>query len=184
MKIFLTIVTTTLLAGILVGLSTYYLVRQNFEAEKQQLEARIAVLENKTKSDSNSPDAIESMEKTKEDNQTRSQDFILAKQTVTNFLEAQKERDFEKAKPFMTEDLIGRYTQTTFAGVSSPSMGRSQISTAEYLESADLYQVKAKVYQNLNNEEVGYSENTYNLVKTGTKLLVNEIKESNFIETN
>jgi len=182
MKTFIIIIATTLLVSIVTCLSTYYLTKQSFEVEKQQLESRVAALENKTKSDSSGSEAIASIEKTKETSQALDQDLILAKQITTNFLEAQKERDLEKAKPYMTDDLIGQYTEESFAGVSSPSMGRIQVTTAEYLELADLYQVKAKIYQNLNGKEVGSSENSYNLVKIGKKLYVNEIKEGKFIE--
>ena len=83
----------------------------------------------------------------------------------------------------MTAAFYNSTNQEEFAGVSSPSMGRYTITSVEYLPSADLYQVKARVYQNLQNEEVGYNDNTYLVVNQNGTFLVNEVKEGEWKET-
>lgn len=101
---------------------------------------------------------------------------------VLGFLAAKQKRNFDFAKPYMTLDLQAKYTQETFAGVSSPSMGRYEITKAEFLDAAGFVQVTARVYQNLNGVEVGYSDNIYNVVPEGNQYLINEITEGTFVE--
>lgn len=176
MKIFLAILITAIIIAILSVGSTYYLVKQNFDSERQKLETEITVLKNQA-DNSGSGDTIQSIEK------ARQSDLDLAEAVVTKFLNAKKTRDLAQAEPYMTKDLQKNFTEESFSGVSSPSMGRFVLGQSEYLESADLYQVKAKIYENLNGDEVGYAENTYLLVKDGTSFLVNEIKDGKFISS-
>jgi len=83
----------------------------------------------------------------------------------------------------MTTAFYNSTNQEEFAGTSSPSMGRYTITKAEYLSTADLYKVTARVYQNLQNEEVGYSDNSYMVAVEGGKFLVNEVKEGEWTDT-
>jgi len=101
---------------------------------------------------------------------------------VLGFLAAKQKRNFDFAKPYMTAELQAKYTQDTFAGTSSPSIGRYEITKAEFLEAAGFVQVTARVYQNLNSVEVGYSDNIYNVVPEGNRNLINEITEGTFVE--
>ncbi len=103
-----------------------------------------------------------------------------AKAVVEKFLEAKQTRLLANAKPYMTESFYSSFTQEGFAGTSSPSMGRFEIVSAEFVEAAGLYEVKAKLYLNLNGEETGSSDNSYMVVDEDGTFLVNEMKGESF----
>ena len=105
-----------------------------------------------------------------------------AENVVKNFIEAKKSRDFNEGKPYMTQDYAKNLNQEIFAGVSSPSIGRYEIISTSCLDNNDAYVVTCKVYQNLQNEEVGYSENIYYLKKEKGLLLVDQVDEGSFIQ--
>lgn len=147
---------------VLLGGGSYYLIRQkNKEVSDLQNQLNAAKSEVSTASKAN---------------------LNKAKEVVTKFLEAKQTRSLENAKPYMTEDYYKSSNAEGFAGTSSPSMGRFELTSAKYVEAAGLYEVKAKVYSVLQQQEVGYSENSYMVLNNNGTFLVNETKEGEFIE--
>jgi len=163
-KTFLTVFLTAIIVAIMAIGGTYYFLNQKCARENTVLETQIKASAAKTAT----ADSAETLRKAA---------LESSKTMVSGFLSARQKRNFDFAKPYMTVALQGQYTQDSFAGASSPSMGRFEIIKAEYLTAADLYQVTARVYQNLNGQEIGYTDNIYNLVKEGNQNLINEIKE-------
>ena len=82
----------------------------------------------------------------------------------------------------MTTAFYTASNQADFAGVSSPSRARFTISSATAATVDSKYTVVARCYQNLSSEEIGYSDNTLDLVKVGDSFLVNAMTEGSFTE--
>lgn len=111
-----------------------------------------------------------------------SANITAVNKVLTDFLNAKQSRSLAAATPFMTADLAGSYSQESFAGVSSPTMSRFEITATSATTVGKTYTANARVYQSLNGSEVGYSDNTYEIVKSGTSFLVNNITEGPFVE--
>ena len=186
MRTFLTILITAIITAGLIGGGGWWYMHAKAEKEKKDLQTQIDDLNkqiNDLKASQQSSTSSSSTSSSATSGAKSSQTNLdAAKAVVKKFLDAKKTRSLENAKPYMTTAFYNSTNQADFAGTSSPSMGRYTILTAEYLSNADLYQVKARVYQNLQNEEVGYSDNTYMVVSEGGKFLVNEVKEGEWTE--
>lgn len=184
MKTFWVVLITLIVTAGLVGGGGWWYMKNKADKEKEDLQTQIDGLNkqiNELKAGgSSSSDSSSTATSSAKDSTTN---LDAAKAVVKKFLDAKKTRSLENAKPYMTTAFYNSTNQADFAGTSSPSMGRYTILTAEYLSSADLYQVKARVYQNLQNEEVGYSDNIYLVVNQNGSFLVNEVKEGEWAET-
>ncbi len=110
-------------------------------------------------------------------------DNIAAVNKVVNsFLTAWKQRSLDDAKPFMTTAYFNSTDQSSFAGVSSPSRGRTEITSTKAVTAGQKYTVIVRSYQNLQGAEIGYSDNTLDVVKAGSGFLVNSLTEGKFIQ--
>ena len=163
---------------ILAGGGSYYLIRQK-NKEVSDLQNQL----NATKDEVNTASSATSVTGTQTSSDPNAKaNLNKAKEVVTKFLEAKQTRSLDNAKPYMTEDYYKSSNAEGFAGTSSPSMGRFELTSAKYIEAAGLYEVKAKVYSVLQQQEVGYSENSYMVLNSNGTFLVNETKEGEFIE--
>ena len=183
-NIWIVLITLIITAGIIGGGGWWYM-KNKAASEKKDLQTQIETLnkqidELKASQSSSSSSASSS---TSASAKGPDENLTAAKAVVKNFLDAKKTRSLENAKPYMTTAFYSSSNQEGFAGTSSPSMGRYTISTAEYLSAADLYKVKARVYQNLQNEEVGYSDNSYMVAVEDGDFLVNEVIEGEWTDT-
>lgn len=100
------------------------------------------------------------------------------KMSAANFLNARKLRNIEYAKPFVTAEYLSATSQAEFAGTSSPSFGKYEITKYQYIQSTDKYQVTATIHWYLQGTESGASAWTITLVKQGDKYLVSGVKEN------
>jgi len=105
-----------------------------------------------------------------------------ARTAATNFLNNWSKRSLADSKPYMTATFYTASNQADFAGVSSPSRARFTISSTTAVTTGSKYAVVARCYQNLSGEEVGYTDNTLDVVKVADSFLVNAMTESNFTE--
>lgn len=183
MRTFWIVLITLIVTAGLVGGGGWWYMKNKAAKEKKDLQTQIDNLNkqiNELKSSSSTSTSASTATSTAKDSTTN---LDAAKAVVKKFLDAKKTRSLENAKPYMTTSYYQSQDQGGFAGTSSPSMGRYTITKAEYLTAADLYKVTAKVYQNLQNEEVGYSENVYMVENQSGKFLVNEVKEGEWTDT-
>ncbi len=103
---------------------------------------------------------------------------------IENYILAKKTRNLEKAKIYMSVEYYNSTNQEKFAGPSSPQIGRYKIASIEYSPNDYIYKTKVKVYQNLQEQEAGYTENTFDIIKVSGEFLVDGELEGEFIETN
>lgn len=101
-----------------------------------------------------------------------------AKTVAGKYLAARITRDLANAKPYMTDEFYAKMTQEEFAGVSSPSMGKYKVLTAQYLSAADQYKVKARIYWYLQGKLTDTSIWTFYIIKEDDEFLVNDVKGS------
>lgn len=99
------------------------------------------------------------------------------KDTVNRFMEAKIERSLEAAKPYMTEELYKSTTQDSFAGTSSPSMDRFQVTDAQAVKTPNTYQVDVTSYWKLNGEESDNIKYSLIVIKKDDAYLVSQFKE-------
>jgi membrane-bound inhibitor of C-type lysozyme len=102
---------------------------------------------------------------------------------VENYMIAKKSRDLEEAQPYMTTKLLNSLDQEKFAGPSSPQMGRYEIISVDYLVNEEVYEVIVRIYQNLQEKEVGYIDNIYHIVNENESFLISNQQEGEFVET-
>lgn len=190
MKTLKIIIVTVILAGGIGSAVTFYYVDKKATDDKSSLQKQIDQLQSQNsdlkKASANTSATASGQSSTATTStpttiNSSTANINSAKAVVTNFLDAKKTRSLENAKPYMTASLYASSNQDSFAGTSSPSMGRYTIQSGEYLTAADLYQVKVRVYQNLGGQEAGYSDNTYNVVNQSGQFLVNEVKDGKWI---
>lgn len=97
----------------------------------------------------------------------------LVKDVANKFMLAKLERNYEEAKPYMTEDLKGKLNQDSFAGTSSPSMDRFEI-TSTSKKDDNTYIAQVISYWKLNGEDANTVKYTLELVKKDSDFLVNK----------
>jgi len=184
MKTFWIVLITLIVTAGIIGGGGWWYMQAKAEKEKKSLQTQIDDLTKQVNGlkagESSATSTSSSTASSAKDSQTN---LDSAEAVVKNFLDAKKTRSLENAKSYMTTAFYNSTNQEEFAGTSSPSMGRYTITKAEYLSTADLYKVTARVYQNLQNEEVGYAENTYMVENQSGKFLVNEVKEGEWTDT-
>lgn len=97
-----------------------------------------------------------------------------AKATAIKLLDAKMARDFEAAKPYMTEDFIAHSDVTSFGGTSSPMFKRYEILSTDPTDEGFSYPVN--IFYALNGEETGPENYVLRVVHaTGGKYLVSEL---------
>jgi len=158
----------------------YYWVALKYQKDQKSLQDELKALREQTTARSSvTQTASATATKTASVN-LHEEGLASARAVVEKYLEAKQTRSLENAKPYMTESFYNSFTQETFAGVSSPSMGRFEITSAEFVEAAGLYEVKTKVYFMLNGEETGSGDFSFMVVDENGKFLVNEMKGGSF----
>lgn len=172
MKIIISVLAVLIIAGGTAG--GYFFAKAKYAKDSDTLRARITELENAsaTSSGSTSSSALD----------TKTANLNSAKAIVAKYLDAKKTRDIANAKLYMTANLYASTTQEEFAGTSSPSLNRYEITGAEYLENADLYQVTAKLTYTLQGADAGYYINNYMVENDDSEFLINEVKEGAWTE--
>lgn len=179
------IVITAIVAGGIGAGGSYYLVNLRESKLKGELADQITQLQKDLRqaSSSQTSSTNSSQRAVAGETSNRSADLNGAKELTSNFLAAKKQRSLTEAKPYMTADFYSSTDQVEFAGTSNPHVNRYSIISAVYLENADLYSVKARVYQATGEEEIGYNDNDYLIVKEANgSLLINEEKAGAWVE--
>jgi len=100
-----------------------------------------------------------------------------AKAVANNFMNARLERDYIGAQPFMTQNLIENLNQDKFAGTSSPSMDRFEITSIQETSKAPTYEATVKTYWLLSGDDAGTVIYTISVKKDGEKYLVDQFTE-------
>ena len=95
------------------------------------------------------------------------------KDVANKFMLARLERNYEEAKPYMTEDLKNKLNQDSFAGTSSPSMDRFEI-TSTSKKDDNTYLAQVISYWKLNGEDADTVKYTLELAKKDSEFLVNK----------
>jgi len=183
MKSFFIILISVILTAGIIGGGGYYYLHAKAESEKKVLKERLNSLRSEL-AELKGETSLQSSASSASADKSSAENLDASKEAVKNYLGAKKTRSLSKAKFYVTDAYYNSTNQEEFAGVSSPSMGRYTITKAEYLEAADLYKVTARVYQNLQSEEVGYSDNFYMVANQSGTFLINEVKDGDFKETN
>ena len=99
------------------------------------------------------------------------------KDVANRFMEAKLERDLESAKPYMTDELIKSTTSDAFAGTSSPSMDRFEITNAQAVKTPNTYAVDVTSYWKLNGDDSGNLKYQLTIIKKDNNYLVSQFKE-------
>ena len=99
------------------------------------------------------------------------------KDVSNRFMEAKLERNLDSAKAFMTEDLAKATTQDEFAGTSSPSMDRFEITNAQAVKTPNTYVVDVTSYWKLNGADSSNVKYQLTIIKKDDNYLVNQFKE-------
>jgi len=185
--VWMTLAAAIIAAG-LSGGGVYYFVNQHQNTEKSSLQAKIddlTVQVTKYKAAvANSTDTVTDTATTESSVASTDSGTSLATTSLSNYLTAKKTRGLENAKPYMTSTFYKSYSQSTFAGVSSPSMNRFDILSVAAKEVGTSYTATTKLWYSLQGQEVGYFPNTYEIIKVGSQYLVNSELQGKWTETN
>jgi hypothetical protein len=95
-----------------------------------------------------------------------------AKDVANKFMLAKLERNYEQAKPYMTDELKAKLNQESFAGTSSPSMDRFEISSISKKDD-NTYVASAISYWKLNGEDAETVKYNIEIIKKDSDYLVN-----------
>jgi len=106
-----------------------------------------------------------------------SADADQANLAVTNFMQAKRDRSLGEAKSFMSEELYKTTDQVEFAGSSSPSMSRFEI-TGNTVKDPQTWRVTVKSYWLLQGEDAGNINYTLEVMKINNSFLVNKFDQS------
>jgi hypothetical protein len=96
---------------------------------------------------------------------------------VTNFIQAKRDRSLGEAKQYMTDELYKNTDQVAFAGASSPSMSRFEI-TSNTVKDVQTFKVVVKSYWLLQGEDAGTINYTIEAMKIGNSYLVNKFDQN------
>jgi hypothetical protein len=100
------------------------------------------------------------------------------KDTANRFMDAKLQRSLETAKPYMSDKLYKSTNQDEFAGTSSPSMDRFQVTSAEAVKTPDTFKVKVTSYWKLNGEDADQIRYELIVIKADDKFLVDEFEQA------
>jgi len=109
---------------------------------------------------------------------TAEDDLDSAKDIANRLMLARENRSLEQAKPYMTDDLYNSTSQDEFAGISSPSMDRFEVVSAE-LVGENTYEVNVKSYWLLQGEEAGEVDYKLTIQKQDENFLVSAFEQRN-----
>ncbi len=98
------------------------------------------------------------------------------KDVANRFMQAKEDRSLEQARAYMTDGLYKATSAEEFAGTSSPSMDRFQITNAMALKTPDTYQVEVTSYWLLNGESTDTVNYKLIVKKESDKYLVDEFE--------
>lgn len=181
MKLFWVILITAIIAGGAGVTGTYYLMDQKASNDKITLQSGIDDVTAKYQScQASSEKCISDLTSSTSITDT---DNAMAQTALSDFLTQKETRSLEKAKPYMTNEFYTTYTQETFAGTSSPSMGSFEITTFNAKTVNNTYVAGTKLYYYLQGEKAGYFPNTYEVTKVGTKYLVSKETLGDWVES-
>ncbi len=105
-----------------------------------------------------------------------SENIAKAEEAATKYLDARMTRDLNNALPYMTESFAATMNQETFAGVSSPSMGKYTNVNGKYVPESSNYRVTATIHWYLQGEESGTSTWAFDVVNQNSNFLVNKVE--------
>lgn len=82
------------------------------------------------------------------------------------FMQARLNRNLEQAEPYVTQDFLGKYSQSAFAGSSSPSLEDYEIVDIKYI-GGNTYRILVQTNWLLNGDDAGNQD--WTLIATKTK---------------
>lgn len=100
-----------------------------------------------------------------------------ANNAAMSFMQAKKDRSLGAAKQYMTEQLYNNTDQVEFAGTSSPSMSRFEI-TSNTVKDPQTWRITVKSYWLLQNEDAGTINYTLEVMKLDNNFLVNKFDQN------
>ena len=104
------------------------------------------------------------------------QDIDSVKDVANRFMQAKEDRSYDEATPFMSDDLKGKWDQNSFAGASSPSMDRFEITDTVKVDD-DTYNVSVTSFWLLQAEAAGTVDYLLEIIKKDNDFLVNKFDQ-------
>lgn len=95
---------------------------------------------------------------------------------ANKFMQAKEDRSYDDAKPYMTDELQSKWNQESFAGTSSPSMDRFEISAVTKKDDKT-YSASVTSYWLLNNQPAETVNYSLELTKVDSDFLVNKFDQ-------